>query len=107
MALSELLPVIAPLICAVGAVVLLLADLAIPKDRKETTAWLAAGVMALALIVLPTQWGKNTAAFGDMVASDGYALILDALLLVIGIVVVALSVRYNEARGIMRGEFTR
>jgi NADH-quinone oxidoreductase subunit N len=105
MSFSELLTVLAPFICAIGGTALLLLDLAIPKSNKSTTAWLSVGVLLVALLAVPTQWGKSASSFYGMTASDGYALFLDALLLVIGILTVLLTLRYNEARGIMRGEF--
>jgi NADH-quinone oxidoreductase subunit N len=105
MALTDLSTVIAPLICAIGGVALLLIDLGVPKDRKSTTAWLAVIVIALALLAVPTQWGPSVSGFSGMVASDGYALFLDGLLAVIGIFTVLLTMRYHEARNIARGEF--
>ncbi len=105
MTLSDLSSAIAPIICAIGGVVLMLVDLAIPKPRKSATAWIAAAVLLLALLAVPTQWGASTPGFAGMVVNDGYALFLDALLAIIGIVTVVLTIRYNEARGIMRGEF--
>ena len=102
---SELSTVLAPLICAAGGVALLLIDLAIPRDRKSITAWLALAVIAIALLTIPGQWGASASGFYGMVAIDGYALFLDGLLAVIGIITVLLTLRYNEARGIMRGEF--
>jgi NADH-quinone oxidoreductase subunit N len=105
MTVNDISTVIAPIICAIGGVALMLADLAIPKNNKNLTAWIAAAILLVALLAVPTQWGNVVSGFSGMVVSDGYSLFLDGLLAVIGIITVLLTLRYNEARGIMRGEF--
>ncbi len=105
MAIKDLLTVTAPAICAVGGTLLLLLDLAIPRGSKSTTAWAAFAVILLALASVPAQWGVSTSGFAGMVAADGYSLFVDGLLAVIAALTVLLTLRYNEARGIMRGEF--
>jgi len=107
MAINDLLTVTAPVICAIGGTILLLVDLAVPKNSKSTTAWLAFAIMLLALLSVPLQWGdeKGALGFAGMVARDGYSLFLDALLALIGALTVLLTLRYNEARGLVRGEF--
>ena len=107
MAINDLLTVTAPVICAIGGTLLLLIDIAVPKNSKSTTAWLAFAIMLLALLSVPVQWGGDTgtAGFAGMVARDGYSLFLDGLLALIGALTVLLTLRYNEARGLVRGEF--
>jgi NADH-quinone oxidoreductase subunit N len=102
---SELLTIAGPLVCGLGAVVLMLIDLGIAKTAKATTGWIAAIIMALAGAASATQAGVNVSGFSGMVASDGYAVFFDVLLAIIGVIAVILALRYNEARGIMRGEF--
>ncbi len=106
MSVNDLITVLPFLIVVVGGIALLLIDLAIPDDKKQYTAWLAVGVTlisgmsALALFANPP-----ADSFGGMVRGDGYAYFIDALLAAIGVMTLLLTLRYNEARGIMRGEF--
>jgi NADH-quinone oxidoreductase subunit N len=104
MSLTDLNSVLPILVLIVGGIALLLIDLAIPRSNKVLTAYIAIVTMLVALVAVPSVDG-NISGFSGMVTSDGYARFLDALLLVIGILTTLLTLRYNEARGIMRGEF--
>lgn len=103
--MNELLLVLPPLIFALGGVVLLMVDLAIPRERKSLTAGMAAVVSAAAALCAILQWGLAGSGFQGMISVDGVALALDALVGVIGVLTIGLSLRYNALRGILRGEF--
>ena len=103
--MNDLLTVLPPIVLSLGGVILLLVDLAIPRDRKTLTAILAAVVAALAGVSAVALWGARGTGFSGMVSIDGVALFLDGLFAVIGLLTIAISVRYNTTRGIMRGEF--
>ena len=83
----------------------MLADLAIPRESKALTGWVAIAILALTGLSLPMQWAVNALGFGGMVKTDAYSLFLDMLFAAIGIITVLISLRYNVAAGIMRGEF--
>ena len=102
---NDLVTVLPPLVLIVGGIVILMVDLFVPAHQKSVTAWLSLAPFALALLAIVATWGQTGAAFNGMVALDGYALFLDALFAVAGIVTLLFTVRYNEARGIQRGEF--
>jgi NADH-quinone oxidoreductase subunit N len=102
---NDILTILPPLVLVAGSLVLLLVDLAVPRDRKAVTAWLAVAVFAAALVALAALWGQNAIGFSNMTALDGYALFLDGLIACIGIITVLLTLRYNQERHIMRGEF--
>ncbi|MBK8833755.1 MAG: NADH-quinone oxidoreductase subunit N [Anaerolineae bacterium] len=103
--MNDLLTVLPPIVLSLGGVILLLVDLAIPRERKALTAVLAAVVAAGAGISAVALWGARGTGFSGMVSIDGVALFLDGLFAVIGLLTIAISVRYNTTRGIMRGEF--
>lgn len=106
MSANDLIAVLPFLIVTAGGIALLLIDLALPAEQKSVTAWLSAGTLAVAgLAALLLMNGAPFNAFQDMVRADGYAFFLDALLATIGVLAVLMALRYNEARGIMRGEF--
>ncbi len=91
---------------ALGSVGLLIADLLIPAERRHVTAWLAAALLLTAAVIALSLLGSPTfEAFGGMVISDPTAFFLDTLICTIGLVTILLTLRYNQVRGILRGEF--
>ena len=105
MSVTDLNTVLPILVLIAGGIVLLLVDLVIPRENKAYTAYLSIGVMLIALLAVPVYAGQTLSGFSGMIVADNYSLLLDGLLLVIGMITVLLTLRYNEARGIMRGEF--
>jgi NADH-quinone oxidoreductase subunit N len=97
-----LLPVI---LLVVWACALLLVDLFIPKERKWLTATLAAFGLALALGFTLSQVGRENTGFNGMVVLDGFAVFVNALLLVAGLLGVALAYGYIKRMSIERGEY--
>jgi NADH-quinone oxidoreductase subunit N len=100
------LEAILPLIVLVGwACVLLLVDLAIPKEHKGWTALLAAlGLLVAAGLVL-LRFGKPLLGFGGMLIVDDFANFLSMLLLVSGLAGIALSYDYLKRMSIGHSEY--
>jgi len=97
-----LLPVI---LLATWACVLLLVDLAIPRDRKGWTAVIAAVGLALTLglsLVAPLQ---PESGFSNMVVRDGFSGFLNALFALIGLLGIATGYGYIRRMNIERGEY--
>jgi len=97
-----LLPV---MLLVAWASALLLVDLFIPKERKWLTAMLAAFGLALALGFTLSQVGRENTGFAGMVVLDGFAVFVNALLLVSGLLGVSLAYGYVKRMGIERGEY--
>lgn len=102
---NDLAAVLPPVLLIVGGVVILMADLFVPADRKAITGRASFAPFILALLAVFALWGQTGRAFNGMVSLDGYALFLDAIFAGAGIVTLAFALRYNESRGIQRGEF--
>jgi NADH-quinone oxidoreductase subunit N len=68
--LQAILPLI---VLVVWACVLLLVDLAIPKERKGWTALLAALGLLVATGFVLSRFGKPLAGFGGMIVVDDFA----------------------------------
>jgi NADH-quinone oxidoreductase subunit N len=102
---NDILTILPPLILITGGVILLLVDLAVPRESKSITAWLSIAVMVIVLGSLPMLAGQNLVGFTNMTSLDGYALFLDGLFAIIAIITVLLTLHYNPDRAIMRGEF--
>lgn len=97
---------ILPVIIVVGwALLLLVADLWIPKDRKGITALLAVVGMAIALGFVLAASGSTILGWNQMVVLDGFSSFLQVLFLVSGMVAVALAYDYIQRMQINHGEF--
>jgi NADH-quinone oxidoreductase subunit N len=89
----------------VTAFVLLLLDLAPPRDRKDHLGLVALAGVVATLVVTLLSWGSEERAFSGMVVLDNYALFF---LVVIGYatgLVLLLSMDYVRRRGAEAGEF--
>lgn len=96
------------LFLAVWTVVLLVADLFIPKDRKQLTAGLAIMGLVGALLFLAVQatdYDQTVYAFQGMLIVDGYTLFLEGIILVASLIGVLLAMDYIERRNISQGEY--
>src|SRR5262249_52516114 len=101
--LNSLLPVI---LLTTWACALLAVDLWIPKDRKGLTALLAALGLILTLVAsLLTAPGDGQTGFNGMVARDGFSGFLNALLIVIGLLGIAVGYGYIRRMNLERGEY--
>ncbi len=89
----------------VWAVLLLMADLWIPSDKKGWTAALAAVGMLVSLVITVVQSGNNQTAFNGMAVVDGFARFLDVLFLTSGIVAVGLAYNYLKRMDLEKGEY--
>jgi len=101
---------ILPLIVLSGwASILLLIDLWIPKSRKSITALLAiiglAVTFVVVLLVSNSTGGASLEAFNGMVTFDGFAVLLNLVVLLTGAVSILLALNYLKQANIERGEF--
>jgi NADH-quinone oxidoreductase subunit N len=97
---------ILPLIIVVAwAVILMLVDLWIPKQRKGITAVLAAAGLAVALGFVLRQSGSVLTAANGMLVVDGFSSTMNMIFLVSGLAAIALAYDYLQRMGIERGEY--
>jgi NADH-quinone oxidoreductase subunit N len=90
---------------AIWACVLLIADLWIPKGRKELTAWLTMGGLAFALVATLLIYRTPGEAFGGMFLADRYSGFMNIVVLLAAIISVLLSIDYIRRTGMERGEY--
>jgi NADH-quinone oxidoreductase subunit N len=110
MTLNDILHFLPMIVLLTWAILLLVADLWIPAERKGLVALLAAIGLAvslgLALSQLAfTQGGGSLTAFHDMVVTDGFSIYLDIIFLGSGLAAVTLAYDYLKRMGIERGEY--
>jgi NADH-quinone oxidoreductase subunit N len=97
---------ILPLVVFVSwTVLLVLVDIFIPKDRKLWTAILAAVGMLVTLALTITRIGQEQVAFNGMIVVDGFAIFLQVVFLVSGLVGIGLAYDYLKRMEIDRSEY--
>jgi NADH-quinone oxidoreductase subunit N len=96
------LPVIS---LALGATILLVIDLFIPKDRKSLTAWLALVGLAVSFIFNLATFNTADTAFFGMFRADTFSAFVNMTALAAAAISILLSVDYLKRLGIERGEF--
>ena len=97
---------ILPVMIVVGwALLLLVVDLWIPKNRKGVTALLAVVGMAIALGFVLAASGSTILGWNNMVVLDGFSSFLQVIFLVSGMAAVALAYDYIQRMQINHGEF--
>ncbi len=85
--------------------ILLIADLWVPKDRKDITGWFALlGLVSTGIVVAYTT-GAEPVAMNGMVKADGFAYMLYWIFLLVSSLTVLLSISYIKKNNIDRGEF--
>lgn len=100
-----------PLLIVAGwAMILLLIDLLIPRERTRWTGILAALGVLVALAVAIAQWnqvraGQGASAFGEMLIVDPFAALLNIIILVTALISILFSLDYLYKVGIVRGEY--
>ncbi len=102
---TEFTVLLPALTLALAALVVLMADLFIPAERKQLTGWLTLvgfGAAALTLTTWPA--GLSALAFSGMLVADGFAAYLILIFLIAGAVVTVLSLGYLPRFGLERGE---
>ena len=87
------------------ACVLLFVDLFIPRERKNITAIAAALGLLVTLVLLVIRWGEPVVAFGGMVVVDRFAIYLNILLVISGLLAIAVAYDYIKRTGLERGEY--
>ena len=105
MNLSDFILTLPMITLLVWALLLLVVDLWAPKGRKGIVAALAALGLAVTIGVTLSQAGNGGLAFQNMIIVDGFAVYLNVLYLVSGLLVVALSYDYLKRMNLERGEF--
>ncbi|HUY57318.1 MAG TPA: NADH-quinone oxidoreductase subunit N [Candidatus Micrarchaeaceae archaeon] len=105
---SDLIGILPILIVGAGSVVVLLADLAVPRRGHPLLPGLSALVLLAALGTVIGQWVVDPAhslGFDGAFASDRFALFSDFVVLATALAVVTLSPEYLRRRNLEEGEY--
>ncbi|MBI9043008.1 MAG: NADH-quinone oxidoreductase subunit N [Anaerolineaceae bacterium] len=102
---TELLAFLPLIVLVSWAIILMLVDLWVPKDRKSILAFLTALGLIVSLGLTVSQSNETVIAFNGMAVVDGFGLFLTALFLVSGLAATGLAHNYIKRIGIERGEY--
>ncbi len=103
--------VISPLLIVVAwSLVLMLVDLALPRERKSWVGWLSLLGYGAALVQSVALWGTEWGVFvprdgTPMLLVDNYSTFLNVIFLLTGALSVLFSLYYLPRAGLNRGEF--
>ena len=103
--ISDLQAILPLLVVIIGALIVLLADLWIPDERKGITALLAAAGLVVGIFAALGQMGKTAEAFNGMIIVDGAAVFLNVLFFAGGLLSIGLAHDYLKRMGIERGDY--
>lgn len=87
------------------ALVILLVDLFLPRDRKTPLAYLSLLGLVLAFAASLPLWGRARYAFKESISLDPFSLFFSSLFLLIAALTILISTNYLEREEIHRGEY--
>lgn len=95
------------LMVVITALVVLLSDLALAKDKKEPLAYLSLIGLAFSFIFSIFMWkeGVSAYAFNQLIVIDRFTLFFNSLFIVASFITILISVNYLREEGINYGEY--
>ena len=103
--LSDFFYLLPEIVLTIGALVLLLADLMVPRDKQSILAWVALTVLGATAVALVPVAGVNVQVSRGLIAVDTFALFFKVLFLIAAALTVLMSVRFLEVEGTRAGEY--
>lgn len=103
--LKSFLSLLPQTILLVWASLLLLVDLFIPQGKKAWTAIISAIGLLVALVLFLLEWGQPALTYSKMAVVDNFAVYLNVLFAVTGLIAIAIAYDYLNRMGIQRGEY--
>ncbi|HEY9075798.1 MAG TPA: NADH-quinone oxidoreductase subunit N [Anaerolineaceae bacterium] len=105
MDIKDLLTILPVIFLIAWALLLLLVDLWLPANRKSITPLFTALGLALAMGLALSLSGRSAISFNNMAILDGFAVMLNVIILSSGLAAVALAYDYMKRMNIARGEY--
>src|SRR5476651_437172 len=103
--LSDFYYIIPELVLTVGALLVLVADVALPKAQRGILAWVTLLVIGATMASLVPFAGVRVEVAHGLIAVDGFGLFFKAVFIMAAIMTVLMSVRYLEIEGASPGEY--
>jgi len=93
------------LIVALSAIVVMLADLFLPRSQRRALAYLSLVGLVAAFVAVLVLRDDNKSGFSGSVVLDGFSLFTSGIFLLVGFLTVLLSIDYLELEHINLGEY--
>ena len=103
--LSDFYYLLPEIVLTIGALLLLLADLLVPRDKQSILAWVTLAVLGATAIALVPVASANVQISRGLLAVDTFALFFKVVFLISAALTVLMSVRYLEVEGTRAGEY--
>ena len=103
--LSDFYYLLPEIVLTIGALLLLLADLLVPRDKQSILAWVTLAVLGATAIALVPVASANVQISRGLLAVDTFALFFKVVFLIAAALTVLMSVRYLEVEGTRAGEY--
>ena len=102
--LSDFYYLLPEIVLTAGALVLLIADLMVPRGRQSILAWVTLAVLGATAVALVPIAGANVQVSRGLIAVDTFALFFKVLFLISAALTVLMSIRFLEVEGTRAGE---
>jgi NADH-quinone oxidoreductase subunit N len=103
---SDFFYLLPEIVLTTGALLLLLADLMVPRNRQSILAWVALAVLAAtAAAALLTSPDQPLQVSRGLIAVDRFALFFKVIFLLAAALTVLMSIRFLEVEGTRAGEY--
>jgi len=102
---SDIFAILPLLIVVLTAMVVLMVDLALPRERKSACVGVSLFGLVLAWVACGLLWGSEKTAFHGTVIADDFALSFQMILIVVAGLSILLSEKYIQQKGINYGEY--
>ena len=93
------------IVLTVGALLLLMADLMVPRDKQSILAWVALAVLAATAAALVPVADAHLQVSKGLISVDRFALFFKVIFLGSAALTVLMSVRYLDVEGTRAGEY--
>src|SRR5262245_43577190 len=103
--LSDFYYLLPEIVLTTGALVLLLADLLVPRDKQSILAWVTLGVLGATAIALMMVADANVQVSRGLIAVDRFALFFKVIFLIAAALTVLMSIRFLEVERTRAGEY--
>ncbi len=103
--LSDFYYLLPEIVLTVGALVLLMADLLVPRDRQSILAGVTLGVLAATAVALIPVADAHLQVSKGLISVDRFALFFKVIFLMSAALTVLMSVRFLEVEGTRAGEY--
>jgi NADH-quinone oxidoreductase subunit N len=102
---SDFYYILPELVLTAGALLVLIADVALPRSSRGMLSWITMAVIAATLVSLTPFIDTRVEVAHGLIAVDRFALFFKALFLIAAALTVLMSTRYLEVEGASPGEY--